>query len=298
MPALAMVLATACWASTMIANKSIIEALAVTEITGMRFIIGAAMMFLLAAVAGQLRDLRRIGPGPIVMGLLEPGLASLFLVWGIAHTSAVSASVILSTIPILMPVLGWLVLREPVRAGVLIGAAITITGTIILVQGQGAHGGGSIKGDLLCVTGVAFICANQLIARRVAQAHGSAIAVSALQLTVAALLSLAVLVAIERPSVYLARFDAEVAATVVFIGIMGGAIPFVLYNFSLRYMPVGQVGLFVSLIAPLGAVMAWAYLGTPVQRLDVAAIAMVVLGVFLPTVLERGGPRIRITGRR
>ena len=127
--------------------------------------------------------------------------------------------------------------------------------------------------------------------RRVAQAHGSAIAVSALQLTVAALLSLAVLVAIERPSVYLARFDAEVAATVVFIGIMGGAIPFVLYNFSLRYMPVGQVGLFVSLIAPLGAVMAWAYLGTPVQRLDVAAIAMVVLGVFLPTVLERGGPR-------
>ena len=49
MPALAMVLATACWASTVIANKSILDVLAVTEITTMRFIIGAAMMFLLAA---------------------------------------------------------------------------------------------------------------------------------------------------------------------------------------------------------------------------------------------------------
>ncbi|MCY4565077.1 MAG: EamA family transporter, partial [Gammaproteobacteria bacterium] len=85
MPILAIVLATACWASTMVANKLAVEFLAVTEITGMRFLIGAVLMFLLAATAGQLGGLRRIGPGPIVMGLLEPGMAALFLVWGVAN---------------------------------------------------------------------------------------------------------------------------------------------------------------------------------------------------------------------
>jgi drug/metabolite transporter (DMT)-like permease len=287
MPALAMVLAAACWASTVIANKSIIDLLAVTEITSMRFLIGAAMMFLLAAMAGQLGSLRKVGLGPILMGFLEPGGASLFMVWGVAHTSAISASVIMSTIPILMPVLGWAVLREPMRASVLIGAAFAVAGTILLVQGQSAHAGGDMKGDLLVLIGVLFVCANQLVARRVAQAHGSAVAVSALQLSAAALLSMAVLATIERPPVYLAHFDGEIAATVVFIGFMGGAIPFVLYNFSLRYLPVGNLALFVSLIAPMGALMAWAYLDTPVTGTDALAIAMVVFGVAMPTLLKR-----------
>lgn len=287
MPALAMVLASACWASTVIANKSIIDLLAVTEITSMRFLIGAAMMFLLAAMAGQFARIRKVGPGPILMGFLEPGGASLFMVWGVAHTSAISTSVIMSTIPILMPVLGWAVLREPMRVCVLIGATIAVAGTILLVQGQSVHAGGDMKGDLLVLIGVLFVCANQLVARRVAQAHRSAVAVSALQLSAAALLSMAVLVMIERPPVYLAHFDGETASTVVFIGFVGGAVPFLLHNFSLRYMPVGQVALFVTLIAPLGAVMAWAYLDTPVTGTDVLAIGMVVFGVAMPTMLKR-----------
>lgn len=288
-----MVIATACWASTMIANKSIINLLAVTEINSMRFLIGAVTMFLVAGAAGQLARIRNVGVGPILMGLLEPGGSSLFLVWGLAHTSAVSASVILSTIPILMPVLGWAVLREPMRASVLIGAAVAVVGTILLVQGQNAHAGGNTIGDLIVLIGVLFICTNQLVARRVAQVHGSAAAVSALQLSAAALLSLAVLITIEHPDVYLAHFDSQIASTILFIGLMGGAIPFLLHNFSLRYMSVGRVSLFVPLIGPLGAIMAWAYLDTLITGVDVLAIAMVVFGVAVPTLSKNSTPKSR-----
>ena len=130
-----------------------------------------------------------------------------------------------------MPVLGWAVLREPMRASVLIGAAVAVVGTILLVQGQNAHAGGNTIGDLIVLIGVLFICTNQLVARRVAQVHGSAAAVSALQLSAAALLSLAVLITIEHPDVYLAHFDSQIASTILFIGLMGGAIPFLLHNF-------------------------------------------------------------------
>ena len=64
-----MVIATACWASTMIANKSIINLLAVTEINSMRFLIGAVTMFLVAGAAGQLAPLQANGRGPAVAGL-------------------------------------------------------------------------------------------------------------------------------------------------------------------------------------------------------------------------------------
>jgi len=276
-PALALVLASACWASTVIA---------VAQITGFRFLIGAGVMLLLALAARHARDFRSVGWRPFVMGLLEPRAASLFLVWSVVNTSAVSASVILSTIPILMPLLGWIVLREPLRAAVLIGAVITIAGTLLLVQEQGAHAGGSLKGDVLCVIGVLFICSNQLLARRVALVHGNAMAVSAMQLVAAALLSLAILLAIERPPVYLARMDTEVIGSLIFIGFMGGAIPFFLYNFGLRHMPLDRLSLFLGLMGPMGAVMAWAYLKTLIAQTDAIAIAVVVFGIALPTLVE------------
>lgn len=53
-----------------------------------------------------------------------------------------------------------------------------------------------------------------------------------------------------------------------------------------------------SLVAPMGAVMAWGYLGTPVTMTDAAAIGMVVFGVLPPSLLERRGARLRFTGRR
>ncbi len=183
MPALALVLASACWAATLIAQKAIIEDLAVAEITVVRFLIGAGVMFILAIILGHVREFRRIGWRPAIMGLLEPGAASLFLVWGVANTSAISGSVILSTIPILMPLLGWIVLREAVRMTVLIG----------------------------------------------------------------------------------------------------GAIPFFLYNFGLHHLPVGRLSLFMDLMGPMGALMAWSYLGTPVSLIDMVAIAIVVFGVALPS---------------
>ena len=160
--------------------------------------------------------------------------------------------------------------------------------------------GGSLKGDLLCVVAVMFICANQLVARRVAQTHGSAAAVSALQLTVAGLLSLLVLVTFERPArPILARFDYEIAALIAFIGVMGGAIPFILHNFSLRHMPVGAGGTVRVPGRPHGR-GPWrgGYLGTPVTMTDAGAIGMVVFGVLLPSLLERRGARLRIVRRR
>ena len=51
----------------------------------------------------------------------------------------------------------------------------------------------------------------------------------------------------------------------------------------------------MALVAPMGAVMAWGYLGTPVTATDAAAIGMVVFGVLLPSLLERRRAVFRAT---
>lgn len=293
MPVPALFLASAFWASTMIANKSIVDDLAVSEISVGRFAVGALTMWSIALLAGQGRGSRKIGWGPVLLGILDPGIVALFLVWGLTLSSAVSGAVLLGTQPILMPLLGWLALREPIRGSVLVGAAVAFAGAVMLVQGQEDHGGGTVFGDVLLATGVLIICGAQLIARRIALVHGHAMTVTSIQLTMAAVVGLFVMFAIERPAFSVAKLDTEVVLTLLYLGIIGSTGPFFLYNYALRFLTVGRVSLFLTLVGPLGALMSWSYLGTEVTPLDWIAIAVVVFGVLLPTITES-----RLFGRR
>ena len=287
MPASALVLASALWASTMIANKAIVGELAVSELTTVRFAIGAITMWSLAMLAGQARNLREIGWRPVLLGLLDPGIAGIFMVWGLSKSSAVSGTVLLSTQPILMPLLGWLVLKESIRGSVVAGAVVAFGGAVLLIHGQGDHGGGSFLGDALLAFGVFLICVAQLIARRIAQVHGRAMAVTSVQLSMAAVVGLFVMLFIERPSASYSQIDSEVVLTLVYLGVIGSTGPFFLYNYALRYLTVGVVSLLLTLIAPLGALMSAIYLGTEVTLTDWLAIGVVVFGVLLPTISQR-----------
>ena len=294
MPVSALILASAFWASTMIANKSIVDALLLSEIVSGRFAIGALTMWSIALLAGQGRNLKAIGWGPVLLGILDPGIAAVFMVWGLSLSSAVSGTVLLSTQPILMPLLGWLVLRESVSASVVAGAVVALIGAVLLVYGQEDHGGGTPLGDMLLTIGVLVICGAQLIARRIAQVHGRAMAVTSVQLTMAAVVGLIVMVAVDRPANPFSNMDTNVVLTLLYLGVIGSTGPFFLYNYALRYLTVGMVSLLLTLIAPLGALMSWLYLGTEVSLLDWIAIGIVVFGVLLPTIASSPIGRRRI----
>lgn len=292
MPVSALILASAFWASTMIANKSIVDDLVISELAMGRFAIGALAMWSIAVLAGQGRRLREIGWRPVLLGILDPGIAAIFIIWGLTLSSAVSGAVLLSTQPILMPLLGWLVLRESIRGSVVAGAVVAFAGAILLVHGQEDHGGGSMLGDVFLTIGVLIICGAQLIARRIAQVHGRAMAVTSIQLTMAALVGLFVMIAVDRPTPPFADMDPKVVLTLLYLGVIGSTGPFFLYNYALRFLTVGMVSLILTLIGPLGALMSWLYLGTEVTLLDWIAISVVVFGVLLPTISER-----RLSGR-
>ena len=173
------------------------------------------------------------------MGFIEPGLVTLLIVTGLTLTSAMTAALIFSLMPIIQPFTGRLILGEPVRPAVVIGAAIAIAGTAVFIAGQDA-GTHSLLGDALVAAGMLCSCANQLLARRVAQRRGRPMAVSALQLTAAAGVGMCALLTIDRPDSVLGGGDRQnVVLTLVYLGVFASAVPFFLYNFSLRSLPVG-----------------------------------------------------------
>ncbi len=278
-----MILAAALWASSWVANKSVLPFVGPSEAMSARFGLAALLLWGVVVLSGDLRAMRQVGWRPLLMGLLEPGLAGLLITWGLTKTSALSATVFLSLMPVLMPLLGRLVLGEAVRPVVYLGTVVAFGGTALLLHGQAGHGGGSALGNFIVALGVLTLCVNQLLARRVAQAYGRPLLVSAWQLTVAAALALGVMLIVERPVHPYAGADAVVWSSLVYIGIVGTCCTFLLYNYALRHLPVGRISLFVCLVTPLSAPMAAWYLGTEVTALDYTAIAVVLAGVLLPS---------------
>ena len=298
---LAMFLAMSLWSSSMVGIKAIVDAAAIGEIVFLRLAIAAVALWLAVALRRQRFRLREIGVTPVLMGAIEPGIISLLMVAGMAHASPISAALIFSLMPVIQPITGRLILREPVQPAVAVGALVAIAGTALFVSG---HGGGShsLLGEGLIAAGMLLACLNQLIARRVAQIHGKPMVVSALQLTAAAAVGGVFLVAVERPQALFVGIDLEVGATLLYLGLLASAAPFFLYNFSLRTLSVGRASLFPCLLAPLAVPLAVplaaAYLGTPVTLRDLVAITVVVLGVLLPALAARGRRAVLVSGPR
>ncbi len=283
---LTMLMTMTLWSSSLIGSKSLVDTVTVSEIVLVRFGIGAAVLWAVILLSGQRFRLRDVGLRPVLMGFIEPGLVTLLIVTGLTLTSAMTAALIFSLMPIIQPFTGRLILGEPVRPAVVIGAAIAIAGTAVFIAGQDA-GTHSLLGDALVAAGMLCSCANQLLARRVAQRRGRPMAVSALQLTAAAGVGMCALLTIDRPDSVLGGGDRQnVVLTLVYLGVFASAVPFFLYNFSLRSLPVGRISLFVCLLAPLATPMSAVHLGTSIRLFDIAAMMIVVVGILLPAILE------------
>ena len=134
---LAMFLAMSLWSSSMVGLKAIVDSAAIGEIVFLRLAIAAVALWLAVAVTRQRFRLRQMGFRPVLMGTIEPGIISLLIVAGMAHASPVSAALIFSLMPLIQPVTGRLILREPVQPAVLqafimISAVIYVTVNFIV----------------------------------------------------------------------------------------------------------------------------------------------------------------------
>ena len=173
MPYVALLCAMFLWSSSVIAGKSALAHYAITEVVLGRFICAAAVLWLLVLGFRHEFRLNRLSKRPLIMGLLDPGLVSLLLIWGLSQTAAVNTAVFWALMPLLMPILGRVVLKERLQPVVMVGAVIAVGGTFLLVSANLSSGEGSLFGDFLAIAAVLCACANSLIARRVAQVAGA-----------------------------------------------------------------------------------------------------------------------------
>ena len=278
------------WSSATPASKYVLEEMPAAEFVVLRLSLAAVALWLVVLAMRPDARLRVVGWRPLVMGLLEPGLVTFLVSLGLTMTSPVSASVFWGVTPLIMPLLGRIVLGEPIEPIVLGAAVVAFGGIAVLAWGQTHHGGGSLMGDALVAGGIMASVLNGLIARRNAQAGASPLVTASWQLTTACCISALLLAVLPAQGPALSGVGSTTLGVLLYLGLVVSAGVYILSNYAVRHLPVARMSLLGCVTAPLGAALSALFLGIEISALDIAAFALVIGAVALPTFLKFRSP--------
>ena len=278
------ILACFLWSLNPVANKVALEDIAVPQLVFMRAVFAAIILLSLALYAGHRFSPKQIGWRPFVLGILDPGLTSLLFVTSLTVLSASNTVLIMALMPFSQSILGHMVFKEDFQSSVWIGGIIAIFGLAIFCVGEDFNGAESVWGNALLLSVFCLMAVSQLMTRKIMTTEIPTIIVTSSQMVSASFVLLVNLLIFGDLNLPI-QASSGTMMTIIFL-IFSMAIPFFLYNQSMRHIPVGMASLLLILIIPFGFLFAAIFLGENITLLKSGGAVLVMIGVALPNFLQ------------
>lgn len=151
---LAALTANILWGLMAPVGKSALAEFSALSVTTFRMVGAAACFWLLSLFCKREqvdhRDMLKIFFASLFALVFNQGV----YIFGLSMTSPIDASIVTTTLPIVTMIVAALYLKEPVTNRKVLGIFVGAMGALILIMSSGhaGSGGGSIAGDLLCLT--------------------------------------------------------------------------------------------------------------------------------------------------
>jgi drug/metabolite transporter (DMT)-like permease len=281
-----LVLAALSWGVSIATTKYALAGFTATDLLVVELTVATLALWSLPGVRRCARPTFR--RGYLLLGLLEPGLAYALFNFGLERTSAADGAVLVSLESVVIALFAAVFLGERLSRPVVFGAALGVGGAVLLAAHE-AHHGASLAGDAFVVAGVLAAAGYSVVARRLAPGAEAAV-VTAYQLLAA--LGVAVLVWLAtaagggamfgRPSV--SQWFAAVAT-----GLLGSAVPFLLYTLAASRLSAARTGLLSNLIPVFGVLAAMVLLDERLVVAQLLGAVLVVAGLGAAQLGVRGG---------
>ena len=259
-------------------------------------------LVLLPLVAGHRREviafLRSHWREAAMIGAMGLGLTQGVMFTALGFTSAVNVAIVFGLTPMITMVLARLLLGEPMNAWQALGSAIAFAGIVtICVQGSLARlrGFDIGVGDLLAL-GAAFLFAGYTVLLKRAKFDLPRIPLLVILLAAGSLASLP-FVLLEHLNGAHDDMTVRGYVALVYCGVIGGALMYVLYNTSIDILGAARAGNLLYTQMPFVALLSWVILGEKLRWYHFVGAGLVIAGVLVVTLL-RSKPRQQQAGAR
>ena len=269
LPVAALIIASLFWGTAVSVTKYALGGFGPVTLLAISLIAGTALLWTTVILRGH-------RPPP-------PWRRALLL--GLARTSAANGALLSGLESVFIVLLAAAFLRERITGRIAVAVALALIGVIAL-EGPGAFSGAGV-GDLLVLAGVLSAAAYTIVARGIGD-ESDPLTVTACQFTIATILIL-------PPVTFVWATHVETTPThvatrfwlaAVFVGVIGYAASFVLYNYAIARVRAAPASIIVNLIPVFGLASAVFWLGDPLTVARVLGAILIGLSITIFTATE------------
>jgi drug/metabolite transporter (DMT)-like permease len=261
--------------------------------TSLRFVLATALMFLIAWGMGVHFQFHR--PHLIymaVLGLVGNTAYQVSFVFGVDHTSADNAALILATVPAWVALIGTIAGVERVRTKGWLGVGLSLAG-ILLIMAGGDHdaefqfGGASLQGDSLILVATLCWTGYTLLSRPMFRYYPP-LAVTSFS-TLMGTIPLLILAAPSIAQIQWLTVPWFAWAGLAFSGVFAIALAYIFWNFGVSQLGSARTSLYSNLTPPIALFTAWLLLAETLTLLQWLGALLALGGVVLAR--RFAGPR-------
>ncbi len=281
---LLLTLAPLTWGGNFVVGRFVHDQVLPVSLTMWRWLIALAVLlpFTAPVLLRQRHLIRRYWELIAVLGVTGTALFHALVYQALRFTEAINAALFLSTTPVVIVGLSWLLFRDPITTRQALGIFISLCGVMAIIM-RGDFGLllqlQFNKGDVWMLAAVpnwALYCV--LLRRLPPEFHPLAL----LTATVAfGLIMLTPFYLWELVKVGAFEFNAVTVASVFYVGLFASVIAYICWNRGVALVGATRAGLFMHLVPIFSAVLAISILGEYLRIFHLVGIALVFSGIYL-----------------
>ena len=289
---MSVVFAMLCWAGAGIAVKEALGVFSPLTLIILRFTLAIVLMLLVGVlfrrneVLGLQRVEKRDIPLFVLGGLFQPFLYFIFETYTYqSFASPTIAEAMLSTQPIMAPILAFIILREKVTRNNVVGILLSTVGMLLLLLvGANNFALGNPWGVLLAIVTVSMSVGYTIILRRIPTRYSSLSIVFYVQL-VALVLFYAVWGVFDRQSLQdtIAPLSADLSPVIAvgYLAVFASVTAFILFCYTVRQIGVTRANVFNNVRPVFTALLMWVIFDEQLPIWKWVGIIVIVIGLFI-----------------
>jgi drug/metabolite transporter (DMT)-like permease len=269
------------WGFSFIWSSMLLEFYQPVTIIFIRLIISSVCLFSLIFLLEKwekvaVKDYRLI----FLSALFNPFLYFLGENYGLKFSSPTIAAVIIATIPVFSPLIGYLSFREKLTPINFIGIIVSFGGVIMMLINREFSLAADIWGVMFLFCAV-FAALLYTVTLRKLTLKYSPLMLVANQNLIGIFLFLPFFLMYEAKSALAVPLTGEIVSSMFLLAILASSVAFVFFAHAVKHLGISKANIFSNLIPVFTAVFSYILLSEPITVQKTAGILLVIGGVYL-----------------
>ncbi len=278
------------WSSAFTSARMIVADAPPVTALALRFLISGGIGVALAATLGQSARLTRPQwRATILFGLCQNALYLGLYFVAMQRIEAGLASIIASTMPLIVAVAGWALFRDRLRPLAIAGLAAGFGGVLVIMFHR-LEGGIDTVGLILCLCGVTALAFATLAVRGASAGGGNLLMVVGLQMLVGSAILTLVAAVLEWPGGITVNWTPRLFAAFAYTTLVPGLLATWVWFRLVARIGAVRAATFHFLNPFFGVAIAALLLGEALTMWDAIGVAIIATGI-LAVQISRAGPR-------